>query len=118
MNKLHPIFERIATDFGVSTDPEKAKLPSEWQLGDQVQVIFPNNGKLQGKIVKVAFTEHSEPLYDVEVYFTHWDFNGEPEPGSEDAKKNKTGFFRIHGLRQWFISYTQEEWDKMADKEE
>ena len=84
-------------------------LPSEWQLEDNVQVVFPGNGKLWGRVVKVAFAEHGEPLYDVEVPFDHHDYDCEPAPGAPMLK----GAFRIHGLRQWFLSHTQEDWDKM-----
>ncbi len=85
-------------------------LDREWQNGDKVQIVFPGNGKLQGKIIKVAFPRRGEPLYDVEIPFEHWDYDGEPDP---KATEPKTGFFRIHGLRQWFLSHTQEDWDKM-----
>lgn len=94
----------------------KVKLPSGWQNGDKVQVVFPSNGKLQGKIIKVSFKEHGEPIYDVEVPYandphaTGDDFPGDPE---FDTK----GFFRLHSVPQWFISYTQEAWDKMRAEE-
>lgn len=90
------------------------ELPSGWQLKDKVQVVFPGNGTLQGTVVKVAFTEHSEPLYDVEIPFEHYDYEGEPGLNSSMPEK---GFFRIHGLRQWFLSHTQEDWDKMQKEE-
>lgn len=84
------------------------KLPSTWQNGDPVQVVFPGNGKLHGKIIKVAFTEHGETRYDVEVPFTHDD---------EGRNPGSTGYFRIHGVDQYFLSYTQQEWDKMIAEE-
>jgi len=79
------------------------QLPSSWQLGDKVQVVFSGNGILQGKIIKVAFTEYGESRYDVEVPFDHTADDGSP------AK----GYFRIHGVDQYFLSYTQEDWDAM-----
>jgi len=79
------------------------QLPSSWQLTDKVQVVFPGNGKLQGKIIKVAFTEYGETRYDVEVPYEH----------STDDGKLVTGYFRIHGVDQYFLSYSQEDWDKM-----
>lgn len=88
------------------------KLPSSWQLGDNVQVIFPENGKLQGRVIKVSFTEHGEMRYDIEVPFAHTQNDGEPVAA-------RRGYFRIHGVDQYFLSYTQEDWDKMreADKQ-
>ena len=90
------------------------ELPSGWQLGDKVLVVFPGNGILQnGRIVKVSFTMlGTEPRYDVEIPFAKNDFDdiGEPNAGAK-------GYFRIHDLPQWFLSYTQEEWDKMRKDE-
>lgn len=82
----------------------KQKLPSSWQLGDKIQVVFPGNGILQGKIIKVAFTEYGETRYDVEIPFTHDD---------EGRNPGSTGFFRIHSVDQYFLSYTQDDWNKM-----
>lgn len=92
----------------------KQKLPSAWQPGDIANVVFPDNAILRdGKIFKVAFSEYGEPLYDVDIPFNHNDFDGEPEKGAP----LKTGYFRLHGVRQWFLSYTQGEWDKMRAEE-
>jgi len=85
---------------------QNSKLPSSWQIDDKVQVIFPSNGKLQGKIIKVSFPKHGEVLYDVEISYTTNEGDTEPEAG-------RRGFFRIHGVDQWFLSHTQEDWDKM-----
>ena len=82
---------------------------SAWQIDDRVQVIFPSNGKLHGKIIKVSFPKHGEVLYDVEIPYTTNEGDSEPEAG-------KRGFFRIHGVDQWFLSHTQEDWDKMNGK--
>lgn len=85
---------------------QKSKLPSSWQLGDNVQVVFPENGTLKGKIIKVSFMQHEETRYDVEVPFAHTDYDGQQEVG-------RTGYFRIHGVDQYFLSHTQEDWDKI-----
>ena len=87
---------------------QKITLPSSWQLGDRVQVVFPGNGKLQGKIIQVSFTEYGETRYNVEIPFDHTD---------EKDGKPSTGYFRIHGVDQYFLSYTQEDWDKMQQEE-
>ena len=90
------------------------ELASGWQLRDKVSVVFPDNGVLKnGRIVKVSFTTcGEEPRYDVEIPFSKSDFNdpGEPNAGAK-------GYFRIHDLPQWFLSYTQEEWDEMRKNE-
>lgn len=87
------------------------QLPSSWQLDDNVQVIFPGNGKLQGKIIKVSFPRHGEVLYDIEIPYNTNEGDFEPEAG-------KRGHFRIHGVDQWFLSFTQEHWDKMREQED
>lgn len=76
-------------------------LPSSWQNGDKVQVVFPGNGKLQGKIIKVSFPVQGETRYCVEIPYEHDKEDGQP------------GYFRIHDVPQWFLSHTQEDWDKM-----
>lgn len=89
------------------------KLPSSWQLGDKVQVVFTGNAILKDcRVVKVAFREHNrEPLYDVEVPYEEGDY--------EETRAAEGGirFFRIHAIPQWFLSYTQEDWDKMQVEE-
>jgi len=88
------------------------KYPTTWNNGDKVQVVFPGNGILTNCEVIGTYTpKKGEPLYDIAVPFQHEDFDGEPEP---DAPI-KTGVFRLHKVRQWFLSYTQEDWDKMKD---
>lgn len=82
----------------------KTNLPSAWQINQNVQVVFPGNSKLQGKIVKVAFNSFGDTLYDVSVPFVH----------TGDGQKE--GHFRIHGVGEWFLSHTQEDWDKMNGK--
>jgi hypothetical protein len=94
----------------------KLKLPTYWQIDNNVQVIFPGNGKLQGKIVKVSFPKYGETLYDIEIPFDRNE--SDEEPDSEDQPAIKKGFFRIHGVNQWFLSHTQEDWDKMRANEE
>lgn len=95
----------------------KTKLPSSWQLGDKVQVVFPGNGKLQGKVIKVAFTEYGETRYDVEVPFDHAEGDTDAPGYKPHTSTERKGYFRIHGVDQWFLSYTQEEWDKMRAEE-
>ena len=76
------------------------QLPSLWQLGDYVSVTFPDNGLLkQAKVIKVAFTEHSEPLYDVEVSYKY--YQGAYDPDNADMPT--TGTARLHGLKQWHL---------------
>lgn len=94
------------------------KLPSGWQLGNEVQVVFPDNGKLQGKIIKVSFKEQGEPIYDIAVpYANDPHATGDNYPGGPEF--GTKGFFRLHSVPQWFISYTQKDWDEIrkADKE-
>jgi hypothetical protein len=61
----------------------------------------------------VAFTANNvsafEPLYDVDVPFHSSDAEGD----SNSDYPPKTGFFRLHGVKQRFISYSQEDWDEM-----
>lgn len=79
---------------------EKVQLPSLWQLGDYVSVTFPSNGLLkQAKVIKVAFTEHSEPLYDVEVQYQY--YLGSYDPDNQDAPTTATA--RLHGLKEWHL---------------
>jgi hypothetical protein len=80
------------------------QLPSSWQLDDNVQVVFPGNGKLQGRIIKVAFDGGREAMYDVEIPFNN---------AGEEHEIGRKGFFRLHGVNQYFLSHTQEDWDKM-----
>jgi hypothetical protein len=46
----------------MSTKSKEGILPSSFQLGQKVQVVFPDNGKLQGKIIKVSFTDYGKVL--------------------------------------------------------
>lgn len=88
--------------------------PTPWNNGDKVQVVFPGNGILTNcEVIAVITPKKGEPLYDIEVPFQHVDFDGEPDPNVAA----KTGKFRIHKVRQWFLSYTQEEWDRMKKEE-
>jgi hypothetical protein len=81
------------------------KLPSVWQLEDKVQVVFNENAVLKScKIIKVAFTEYGETRYDVEVPYHHY---------SDKDGQRMTSYFRIHGVDQYFLSYSQEDWDKI-----
>jgi hypothetical protein len=77
------------------------KLPSLWQVNDEVSVTFPGNGLLKRcKVIKVAFTAHSQPLYDVEVPFNY--YVGEiPDDGIPETPN--TGNARIHGLKEWHL---------------
>lgn len=84
------------------------KLPSSWQLMDNVQVCFPGNGKLQGRIIKVAFDGGKEARYDVEIPF---------DTTGTEHEVGRKGFFRLHGIDQYFLSHTQEDWDKMQAEE-
>lgn len=75
-------------------------LPALWQLGDYVSATFPGTGLLKNcKVIKVAFTEHSEPLYDLEVPFLF--YAGDYDPDSPDTPS--TGHVRIHGLKEWHL---------------
>lgn len=75
-------------------------LPSLFQINDKVSLTFPGNGILkEGKVIKVAFTAHSEPLYDVEVPFEF--YQGDYDPESSDIPS--TGHARIHGLKEWHL---------------
>lgn len=77
------------------------KLPSLWQNGDSVSLTFPGNGLLKKcRVIKVAFTSHSEPLYDVEIPYNY--FNGEI-PGDGIPETPNTGYARIHGLKEWHL---------------
>lgn len=89
------------------------ELPSGFQCGQIVSVVFPGNATLRNcKITKVAFTEHSEPLYDVDVPFSQHDYDNDPDQPGEQYPP-KTRFARLHALRQWFISCSQDDWNKM-----
>ena len=82
------------------TNERQNRLPSLWQLGDYVSVTFPRTGLLKKcKIIKIAFTEHSEPLYDVEVPYQYYE--GIYDPESSDIPT--TGSARIHGLKEWHL---------------
>lgn len=70
------------------------KLPSLWQIGDDVLLQFPGSGELDNaKVVKVAFIKN-DTLYDVEVPYHH--YNDENPLGT-------TGFARLHGLKEWHL---------------
>lgn len=85
-----------------------------WNNGDKVQVVFPGNGMLTNcEVIAVITPKKGEPLYDIEVPFQHHDFDGEPGEGAP----MKSGKFRLHKVRQWFLSYTQDDWDKMRQEE-
>lgn len=76
------------------------KLPSLWQIGDEVSLTFPSNGLLKrAKVIKVSFTAHSEPLYDLDVPFEF--YQGDYDPESPDMPT--TGHARIHGLKEWHL---------------
>lgn len=86
-------------------------------MGQTVSVVFPGNATLKNcKIVKVAFTDHSDPLYDVDVPFSQYDYDNEPDQSGEEYPP-KTRFARLHALRQWFISYSDQDWDRMRATE-
>lgn len=77
------------------------KLPSLWQLGDYVSATFPGNGLLKRcKVIKIAFTEHSEPLYDIEVPFEHYQGNYVHDDVPETPSISCA---RIHGLKEWHL---------------
>jgi hypothetical protein len=94
--------------------PTPISIPSAWQLDQKVRVVFPGNATLDNcKVIKVAFTNYGKVLYDIEVPFEY--------AGTEAEEKDGiTGHFRIHGLDNWFLTNTQEDWDTMQqrDKEE
>lgn len=72
------------------------RLPSLFQINDNVSLTFPDNGILKkGTVIKVAFTAHSEPLYDVEVPFSFY--------SDDDLDTPHTGSARIHGLKEWHL---------------
>lgn len=77
------------------------KLPSLWQLGDFVSATFPGQGILKKcKVIKVAFTEHSEPLYDLEIPYNFYDGAYQK---SDIPETPNTGHARIHGLKEWHL---------------
>lgn len=77
---------------------EKLQLPSLWQINDEVSVTFPGNGLLKkGKVIKVAFTAYSEPLYDVEIPYNYYDHDYDP------GGVPQTSCARIHGLKEWHL---------------
>jgi hypothetical protein len=81
---------------------ERPKLPSLYQLGDFVQLQFPGNGLLKkAEIVKVSFTRHSEPVYDVAVPYEF--YSGELDPDGPEMASVQTGYARIHGLAEWHL---------------
>lgn len=81
------------------------RLPSLWQLGDYVSATFPGTGLLKKcKVIKIAFTEHSEPLYDIEVPFQY--YQGSYDPDNPDMPT--TGSARIHGLKEWHLRNPEE----------
>lgn len=80
--------------------PVRKTLPSLYQINDLVSVTFPGNGLIkQAKVIKVAFTEYSEPLYDVSVSFNY--YNGDYDPDSSEIPS--TGHARMHGLKEWHL---------------
>jgi hypothetical protein len=81
------------------------RLPSLWQLGDYVSATFPRTGLLKKcKVIKVAFTEHSEPLYDIDVPFEY--YQGDYDPDNPDMPT--VGHVRIHGLKEWHLRNPEE----------
>lgn len=77
------------------------RLPSLWQLGEYVSATFPGSGILKKcKVIKIAFTEHSEPLYDIEIPFNFYDGAYQD---SDMPETPNTGHARIHGLKEWHL---------------
>lgn len=77
------------------------KLPSLFQINDYVSVTFPGTGLLKWcKVIKIAFTEHTEPLYDIEVPFR---FYAGEFPEDDIPVIPNIGHARIHGLKEWHL---------------
>lgn len=73
-------------------------LPSQFQRGDIVNVIFPNNGILtECRVVKVSFSEHGTPRYDVDVPFDYI-----PHFKMEEADLT-AGKARLHSIKEWHL---------------
>lgn len=74
---------------------ENKNLPSLFQLGDNVSVIFPGSGTLNPvRVIKISFTEKGDPLYDLEVAYHFY---------TEEDVLGKTGFARIHSIAEWHL---------------
>lgn len=87
------------------------KLPSLWQVDDEVSLTFPGNGLLKRcRIIKVAFTAHSEPVYDVDIPFNFYE-GDIPDDGIPEIPS--TGHARIHGLKEWHLRNPE---DGVADR--
>lgn len=67
---------------------------SLWALGDYVSIQFPGNGIINKcKVIKVAFSNSKEPLYDVDVPFKM--------VGEDDY--DGVVHTRLHGIREWHL---------------
>jgi hypothetical protein len=63
--------------FGLSQGETAPKLPSRYQLGDDVVLDFNDAGRVKnGKVIKVHFTE-SKVLYDVEILSHYQTLSGQ-----------------------------------------
>lgn len=72
------------------------KLPSAFQRGDTVNVLFPDNALLKDcTVIKVSFPLKGEPLYDVQVPFRYY-----LECAGKESVK---GYARIHSLKEWHL---------------
>jgi hypothetical protein len=103
------LLETIGDAYGVKSE-RRNPLPSLWQLGDYVSATFPGTGLLKKcKVIKVAFTEHTEPLYDIEVPYQYYE--GSYDPDNPDMPTS--GCVRVHGLKEWHLRNPD---DSIADR--
>lgn len=66
---------------------------SLWTIGDKVSVTFPDNGLIKNAQVKKVSFDANNTLYDVEVPFSYY----------EDQDMLKTGYARLHGIKEWHL---------------
>lgn len=81
---------------------------SQFNIGDKVNVLFPNNGILKDcRVAKVSFSNGATPRYDLDVPFDYV-----PNFNMEDTQL-VSGTARIHSIKEWHLRDPQ---DAISDR--
>jgi hypothetical protein len=96
MNSKQATKRRVQLEEAVKNLPLEVTtkcLPSLFQIGDRVSVIFPGTGTLSPcYVLRVAFDENNT-FYDLEVPFLH----------HHDHHTEMKSMARLHNVKQWHV---------------